>query len=580
MKNATMLNTHEVIVKNIRSSDMKIVKEKFDKNSADSLTKKWFGANWPVVYILKNKSEAYIGETISISNRMKQHLENEQRHSLNEAHIIVDKRFNKSAVLDIESKLIEYMSADKKFKLQNSNSGLRNHEYYEKILYESLFKSIWDELRKKKLVKHELDFLINSDLFKYTPYKRLTDEQYDLLYELVLDLLVAIQLNETSTTVINGEVGTGKTVLAMYLLKLFADNRVLDFISNEDEYLQEKFKNTQEKLKNFKIALVVPMTSLRGTLKKVARNITGLKGSMIIGPNDVMKDDYDLLIVDESHRLYRRVGITSYGTFDIVNEKLNLDKKHTQLDWIRKRSNHQVFFYDPSQSIRPSDVRKEDFYQLKNAKNYSHYNIKSQLRVLGGNDYINHIHQIFSDNPPESYKAFDNYDFKLFDSLKDMITQINNKNNAFGLSRIVAGYAWEWKTKKYTYQQALQDNIFDIEIEEERLIWNTTGSGWVMSDNSINEVGSIHTVQGYDLNYIGVIIGPDITYNPIEKKLVVIKSNYFDAKGKVSLENEDELKNYILNIYKVLLTRAIRGTYLYVCDPNLKSYIMNFVQVD
>ena len=60
---------------------MKIVKEKFDKNSADSLTKKWFGANWPVVYILKNKSEAYIGETISISNRMKQHLENEQRHS-------------------------------------------------------------------------------------------------------------------------------------------------------------------------------------------------------------------------------------------------------------------------------------------------------------------------------------------------------------------------------------------------------------------------------------------------------------------------------------------------------------------
>ena len=165
-----------------------------------------------------------------------------------------------------------------------------------------------------------------------------------------MDILVAIQLNEPSITVINGEVGTGKTVLAMYFLKLFADNRVLDFLSNEDEYLFERFKNTQERLNNFNIALVVPMSSLRGTLKKVARKIEGLNSKMIIGPNDVLKDNYDLLLVDEAHRLYRRVGIMSYGTYDKANRKLGLGKDSTQLDWILKSSSHQVLFYDANQS--------------------------------------------------------------------------------------------------------------------------------------------------------------------------------------------------------------------------------------
>src|SRR5690554_6211961 len=156
-----------------------------DRESVIDIGKEPYGRNWPVVYILNDNKEAYVGETINVSNRTKQHLENEKRRSLTKINIIADKRFNKSAALDIESKLIEHMSADGKYILQNSNNGMRDHAYYEKEMYESLFKDIWRQLKDKKIVKHDLDILENSELFKYSPFKRLTEEQYSVLFELI-----------------------------------------------------------------------------------------------------------------------------------------------------------------------------------------------------------------------------------------------------------------------------------------------------------------------------------------------------------------------------------------------------------
>lgn len=106
---------------------------------------------------------------------------------------------------------------------------------------------------------------------------------------------------------------------------------------------------------------------------------------------------------------------------------------------------------------------------------------------------------------------------------------------------------------------------------------NKSGIGWINSANSINEVGSIHTTQGYDLNYAGVIIGPELKYNPITQKIYVDKDLYQDTNGKRSILNEDELTDYITQIYRVLLTRSIKGTYLYVSDPDLRDYFRKFI---
>ena len=291
----------------------------FDKDKFEQIKDHKFGKNWPVVYLIEDGKEIYIGETTSAYNRFHQHYENPDRKKLSKVHLIFDEQYNKSATLDIESSLIQYIVADGKFIIQNRNDGLKNHDYYDKVRYKSKFEIAWENLREIGLVKNTLEDLKNSDLFKYSPYKSLTDDQFFIAKQIDKD----IQKNEINTFIVRGNPGTGKTILATYLVK----------------YLKEK-----EGTKNMKIGLVVPMSSLRKTISKVFSKIKGLKSSMVIGPNDVVKQQYDLLIVDESHRLQRRKGIMGYGAFDNVNKHLGLDNTGTQLDWIMKSSKHQIFF--------------------------------------------------------------------------------------------------------------------------------------------------------------------------------------------------------------------------------------------
>ncbi len=277
----------------------------FNKENFERIREYKFGRNWPVVYIAENGKEMYIGETINAYFRSKQHYENETRRKLKTLHIISDEEYNKSATLDIESWLIQYMVADGKFILQNGNKGLRNHNYFDKEKYKAKFESIiWTKLMEIGLAQSKLVDLKNSDLFKYSPYKSLTEDQFEIVKKIEVDL----KKGQFKSYIINGKPGTGKTILAIYLIK----------------YLKEK-----EDTKHLKIGLIVPMTGLRQTIKKVFSSINGLKSSMVIGPSDVVGEDYDLVLVDESHRLHRRKNVPNYGAFDATNRMLGLDNNGT-----------------------------------------------------------------------------------------------------------------------------------------------------------------------------------------------------------------------------------------------------------
>ena len=156
--------------------------------------------------------------------------------------------------------------------------------------------------------------------------------------------------------------------------------------------------------------------------KKVFKSIKGLNSNMVLSPHDVGKnnENYDLLIVDEAHRLRRRKNLTQYGTFDENNRKLNLGNQGTELDWILLKSKYQIFFYDEKQTIKPTDVRKEDFDKLMLRKNYQSYKLTTQLRcITGGNEYIDYVKSIFSNNPPDKKYDFKKYDLKIFDNVND-----------------------------------------------------------------------------------------------------------------------------------------------------------------
>ena len=158
-----------------------------------------------------------------------------------------------------------------------------------------------------------------------------------------------------------------------------------------------------------------------------------------------------------------------------------------------------------------------------------------------------------------------NYEFALVDDITIFRDLILEKNESHGLSRMIAGYSWKWISKK-------DPSLFDINIDGLELRWNTSANDWINQTGSEREVGCIHTTQGYDLNYAGIIFGHEITYNEEEGRIEILKENYFDRNGKVGIQSDDQLRDYILNIYKTIMLRGIHGTYVYVCDPSLRAY--------
>ena len=553
-------------------SSVEINKYSFSKaGSAEYVLNTYMNNLWPVVYIIKDDTigEAYIGESTNAINRMKNHLANEDRKKLADLLIISCDKFNKSAVLDIESNLIQYMSSDGRYKLQNGNTGLINHNYYQREQYQGLFDNLWEHLLVEKYAKNPLSRIDNSDLFKYSPYKSLTNDQHDS----VLEILGLLTKKEENTIFVEGGAGTGKTILAIYMMKLLKTDIMDHHLDAEDETYSSELRmisQLKEKFPNPRVALVVPMTSLRKTLKKVFANVKGLKSSMVIGPSEVSKNEYDVLIVDEAHRLRKRKNITNFKSFDDANKLLGFDiHEGTELDWILKQSKNQIFFYDEGQSIKPSDIDQAKF--IKQKWSASLLKLVSQHRVKGGMDYINYIDKLLHCRLEKGDKKFESehYEFVLYDSLTDLYADLKKKEDEFGLCRLLSGYSWEWKSAK--------NDVPDITIEGLNLKWNTTNEDWINSPNAFNEVGCIHTTQGYDLNYTGIIFGKEITYNPETKQIEINTSQYFDKKGKQGIEDPATLKAYILNIYKTMMLRGIRGTYVYVCDDGLREYFKEFI---
>ena len=544
---------------------------------------------YPIVYILYDTKTmvAYVGESTNAIARMNNHLSHPEKKNLNWVYIISDESFNKSAALDIESNLIQYMTAAGDFKLLNGNGGISSHNYYQKSEYFKIFKKIWSKLSFENIRMRDLLELQNSDLYKYSPYKSLSPDQYNSILEIFKDY----SSNGIKKIFVNGSAGTGKTILAIYLIKLIStlSQYELHDLDIEDEALLFELdafkKNNPDKLV---IGLVVPMTSLRNTLKQVFKSVHGLSSNMVIGPTDVVKKKYDFLIVDEAHRLTRRKSIMGYGAFDNVNKRLGLyhtekidgkdvqsaEKNGNQLDWIINSSKYQLFFYDSEQSIKPADVRKESFDKIKGQNDASQITLFSQMRSEGKNDYITFVDNLLKEKLDNNTTIFNNpnYELVLFDDLSLMMERLQKMENEYGLCRSMSGYSWPWVSKT-------DANLPDAIIDGVKMFWNRQSIDWINSTTDVTEMGCIHTVQGYDLNYSGVIFGKEITYDKNSKKIKVIKNNYHDIKGKQALENEDELLKYIVKIYKTMMYRGIKGTYIYVCDRDLREYFEKHIML-
>lgn len=538
-------------------------------------------SNWPVVYTINDDHSIYVGETLNASSRMHQHLQTAAKVGLERVQVILDDTFNKSACLDLESSLIRWFSGDGHYQVLNANAGITEADYYDRDVYRQRFADIFNDLWATGYFTKSLPAIENSDLFKLSPFKALTQDQAAAVESIVDGLFSDLENNLGSTSVVRGDPGTGKTIVAIFLMKLLGDIRdATDDVSVDGSIFADYFTaGHRDLLQGFRLGLVVPQQSLRESIKQVFRKTPGLGPEMVLTPFEVAEDTepFDLLIVDEAHRL-SQLAAQAFGTItrrfmDVSHELFGDDyQDKTQLDWIRARSSHQIFLLDLFQRIRPADAPQAAFASLLRTAHV--YPLATQMRVKAGSDYVGYVRDVLHGLSPPP-QDFGDYDLRFFDDFDLLHDQIVANDEAEGLSRLVAGYAWPWVSRK-------NKSVPDIVLGSHGLPWNRTATDWVNSPGSLHEVGSIHTIQGYDLNYAGVIIGNDLRYDPATKRLWFDRKSYFDARGKANNKmlgisySDDDLLALIQNIYAVLLTRGIRGTYVYVCDPDLREYLRGF----
>lgn len=164
----------------------------------------------------------------------------------------------------------------------------------------------------------------------------------------------------------------------------------------------------------------------------------------------------------------------------------------------------------------------------------------------------------------------------MFDNVVTMVDSIKDLDGEYGLCRTVAGYAWKGISKGLTREEVLDQHLEDIVIGEHRYIWNMQNVEWILREGSVDEIGCIHTTQGYDLNYVGVILGLEIDYDETKGEIIIHPDRFHDKYVKQGADYET-LKRYIINSYRVMMTRGIKGCYIYVCNPALKKYFQCFL---
>ncbi|WP_114854396.1 DUF2075 domain-containing protein [Brachybacterium sp. YJGR34] len=538
--------------------------------------------NWPVVYLLEDGRDIYVGETGNVERRMRQHLKSAKKQHLREVRVVFDDRFNGSACLDLESFLIRLLSGDGRYEVLNLNEGITNQDYYQRSEYTETFKEVFEELRVRGYFHRSIPQIENTDLFKLSPYKALNHEQGAAVLDIMEGLVEDLPRTDRTLAVIQGDPGTGKTIVGIHLMKLLrdlADFDPTDEIEGDSMFSDLFVEGNRERFQDLRIGLVVPQKSLRISIGKVFKKVPALRDASVLTPYEAAETDgqFDVLIVDEAHRLTQRAS-QSHGTLTarfarITNDLFGTDDDSlNQLDWIRSKARHTILLLDTAQSVRPADIEPEVFERVVAEARTSRrwYPLDTQMRVKGGKEYLDFARAMISDQPPSSPPDLRDYEVELFDDLGAMHERIRERDAEHGLARLVAGYAWPWRSRKKSGEH-------DIVLDGVSLDWNRTDVDWIASKTSLEEVGSIHTVQGYDLNYAGVIIGADLYVDPETGHLAADRDSYFDKKGKQNNRmrgrdtTDEDLLQYITNIYRVLLTRGMRGTYLYVVDPALRE---------
>ena len=380
------------------------------------------------------------------------------------------------------------------------------------------------------------------------------DEQ-KVVYEEIIQLSEQCQKDyQKRTIIVKGGPGTGKSVIAVNLL---------EELTKRDQLVQYVSKNSaprnvyKQKLKgSFRMSSVDNMFKGSGTYTDTDRNMI------------------HTLLVDEAHRLNEKSGM-----FHNMGEN--------QIKEIIHSAYCSVFFIDEAQRVTMDDIGSVEEIQKwadEEGSQVMEMELVSQFRCNGSDGYLAWVDDILEIRQTANYdlEGID-FDFRICETPDEMRQLILEKNKSDNRSRILAGYCWDWNKS-----QAKNTDFHDIKIGDFEISWNLDGGEpFAVSETSVNEAGCIHTSQGLEFDYVGVIIGEDIRFENGEIITDFTKRAKTDQslKGIKKLYKEDpeqavrRADEIIRNTYRTLLTRGMKGCYVYCVDPGLSEHMKNRLQI-
>lgn len=403
-----------------------------------------------------------------------------------------------------------------------------------------------------------LEILYKIEESKIRPTKKLIDhvtglfegnQEFVLLDEQKVAFELAIKAvkkdDKKAVIIVKGGPGTGKSVISMNLLGLFLK-----------EKLNVKFVAPNAAFRNVmvhKLAQTNQKTRLRTLFSGSASFV------------DAEENSFDVIVVDEAHRLKSSGAYQYFG----VN----------QVEDIIKAATKTVFFVDDYQAIRPEDIGSVGEIQRVAAQcgaEIYELELTSQFRCAGAEGYVNWIDDVLQIKETANFDGWDkkDFDFRIFENPNDLYSEIRLRHNEGEKARMLAGYAWKWTAADEGNNNA---EVCDVEVPEFdfRLPWNSrkVGTTWAIDEKGISQVGCIHTSQGLEFDYVGLIVGSDLQFKQESLSYFTDWKEYKDVQGKRGLkEKPEQLNKLVRNIYKVLMTRGMKGCYVYFVDKNTERY--------
>lgn len=369
----------------------------------------------------------------------------------------------------------------------------------------------------------------------------LSDDQKAVITDMNHYIKDSLNGQESAVAIIQGAAGTGKSVVLMELVR---------------QYMTDK---------RYRTSLVVNHPELYKAYQDLAESIPNMKASAIRRPTSLINyaqknhKQYDIIFVDEAHLLYSKSEpYAHYRGQNQLTDLMNLAKV-------------VVVVYDFDQVFQSKMYWDQNLlYQTIGHHPHKRFDMNFQYRMVASDEQVAWMDDLAAEKPLRPFPENSDFEFKMFDTAGELFENIKKRNKEVGMSRVVATSGFPRIDGRHNVEM----DSFSLPWDE----WDPQRTHWAKREGSITQVGTIYTLQGFDLNYVGMIIGPSFGYDPQTDTMTIIPEKYSHKeifkKRKDMQFSRAEYKTFIANVLNVLMKRGKYGLYLTAYDDALRARLL------